>query len=70
MSKKIWIILTSLWLLGTPSYAVAMPTRSLNQPSEFHRIEQPLWLKSSITFGGLTLISLELWWFLFNKAKN
>ncbi len=69
MSNKFWVIFTSLWFLATPAYSIAMPA-SVHQKSEFQRIEQPLWLKSSITFGGLTLISLEIWWFLLNKAKN
>ncbi|MDB9375942.1 hypothetical protein [Nodularia sphaerocarpa] len=31
-------------------------------------IEQPLALKVGVTIGGLGLIGLELWWFLFSKS--
>lgn len=32
--------------------------------SDFRKIEQPLPLKLGVTFGGLTLIAAEVWWFL------
>ncbi len=35
--------------------------------AQFRNIEQPLSLKIGVTAGGLTLIGLELWWFLFSK---
>jgi plastocyanin domain-containing protein len=38
--------------------------------NQFRRIEQPLSLKIGVTIGGLALISLELWWFLFSKTKH
>lgn len=37
---------------------------------QFHRIEQPLWVKAAVTAGGFGLIGLELWWFLLNKPKS
>jgi plastocyanin domain-containing protein len=40
------------------------------QMSQFRRIEQPLWLKGAVTLGGLSLIGLELWWFLLSKPKS
>jgi plastocyanin domain-containing protein len=40
------------------------------QNSQFRRIEQPFWLKSTVTLGGLGLIGLELWWFLLSKPKS
>ncbi len=40
------------------------------QTGQFRRIEQPLWLKSAVTVGGLGLIGLELWWFLLSKSKS
>lgn len=46
-----------------------MPVESSEHISQFHRIEQPLGLKVGVTFGGLALIGLELWWFLFSKDK-
>lgn len=38
--------------------------------SQFERIHQPLWLKGTVTLGGLGLIGIELWWFLLNKPKS
>jgi plastocyanin domain-containing protein len=44
---------------------------SQTQPTkQFQRIEQPLGNKIFVTLGGLGLISLELWWFLFSKPKS
>ena len=40
------------------------------QTREFQRIEQPLSSKILVTTGGLGLIGLELWWFLFSKPKS
>ena len=45
-------------------------TYHANSTAEFRKIEQPLGLKVGVTIGGLTLIGLELWWFLFSKAKG
>jgi len=62
-------------LLGIVSQgAVAQMTHTEMSPSEqtreFQKIEQPLWMKGAITAGGLGVISLELWWFLFSKPKS
>lgn len=40
------------------------------QTGQFHRIEQPLGNKVAVTLGGLSLIGLELWWFLLSKPKS
>lgn len=40
------------------------------QTGEFQQINQPLWVKGSVTAGGLGLIGLELWWFLLSKPKS
>ncbi|WP_293155331.1 MULTISPECIES: hypothetical protein [unclassified Microcoleus] len=37
--------------------------------AKFLKIEQPLSLKIGITAGGLSLIGLELWWFLLSKNQ-
>ena len=47
-----------------------MQRSETEQSSQFRRIEQPLWLKSAVTLGGLGLIGLELWWFLLSKPKS
>lgn len=58
------------FLLGNPQNAMAkMPETEVEIPSQFTKIEQPLPLKIGITLGGIGLISLELWWFLFSKTK-
>lgn len=44
---------------------VEMPVPSSEQTEQFRRIEQPLGLKVGVTTGGIALIGLELWWFLF-----
>jgi plastocyanin domain-containing protein len=62
------------FLLGTISGALAaeMPATQ-NVPSsstQFQRVDQPLANKVAVTLGGLGLIGLELWWFLFSKPKS
>lgn len=47
-----------------------MQRSETEQNGEFRRIDQPLWLKSAVTLGGLGLIGLELWWFLLSKPKS
>jgi len=37
------------------------------QTARFQQIEQPLSHKIGVTLGGMGLISLELWWFLFGR---
>lgn len=44
--------------------------RSSSQPNQFQRVEQPLSHQVVVTLGGLGLIGLELWWFLFSKPKS
>ncbi|NJR39280.1 MAG: hypothetical protein HC781_11215 [Leptolyngbyaceae cyanobacterium CSU_1_4] len=62
-------------LLGLISGVLAAempaPHRS-SQPSftQFQRIDQPLANKVAVTLGGLGLMGLELWWFLFSKPKS
>lgn len=46
---------------------VEMATSAHN--GQFRRIEQPLVLRVGVTIGGIALIGLELWWFLFSKTK-
>jgi len=53
--------------LGSNVSAVQMPVNNLT--TQFRRIEQPLGLKTIVTLGGLGLIGLELWWFLFSQHK-
>ena len=55
----------SLSLLLSPASA-QMP----EQTKQFQRIEQPISLKIGVTLGGLALIGIELWWFVFSKTKS
>ena len=75
--QKIFGSLVGLgFLLGVSSgvavaqMPVEMPTHSSEHTTQFRRIEQPLGLKAGVTLGGLALIGLELWWFLFSKSKK
>jgi plastocyanin domain-containing protein len=47
-----------------------MQSSPTEQTGQFRRIEQPLGNKVAVTLGGLGLIGLELWWFLFSKPKS
>ncbi len=62
-------------LLSAPSTIAQMPHDTVQpdateQSGQFHRVDQPLWLKAAVTAGGFGLIGLELWWFLFSKPKS
>ncbi|MDP5337074.1 MAG: hypothetical protein NWQ28_00675 [Nodularia sp. (in: cyanobacteria)] len=64
----LWASLTALGLsIGTASAAI--PTHSSAETSQFQAVDQPLGLKVGVTIGGLALIGLELWWFLFSKSS-
>ncbi|MGB3206146.1 MAG: hypothetical protein WBB28_14245 [Crinalium sp.] len=68
--KQLWSSLISLGLfcgINTNVKAVDIPN---NKTQQFQKNEQPLALKAGVTLVGLGLISLELWWFLFSKAKG
>lgn len=64
--SQIWSIIISLSLFFGASASVAseMP---VTQADRFQKIEQPFPLKLAVTIGGLSLIGLELWWFIFSK---
>lgn len=47
-----------------------MTTESGQRANEFQRIEQPLWSRAAVTATGLSLVGLELWWFLLSKPKS
>ncbi|WP_341525419.1 hypothetical protein WKK05_22860 [Nostoc sp. UHCC 0302] len=70
--KTFWANLASLVLLaGTSGVAVAeMPSSPSDNPSQFQHIEQPLRMKVGVAIAGLTLIGLELWWFLLYKSPE
>lgn len=55
---------------GTAVAQMEMPATEGEQRIQFRQIDQPLGVKGAVTAGGLALISLELWWFLFSKPKS
>ncbi|MBW4443767.1 MAG: cupredoxin domain-containing protein [Plectolyngbya sp. WJT66-NPBG17] len=75
---KNWIIgsIASIGLMfGISNQAIAqmpheMQMNETEQSNGFRRIDQPLWLKGVLTAGGIGLIGVELWWFLFSKSKS
>jgi plastocyanin domain-containing protein len=79
MMNKVIVIgsLASLgfWLgLSSAEVLAQMPHETIphtvERPEQFQHIEQPLWVKGAVTLGGLGLIGVELWWFLFSKPKS
>jgi plastocyanin domain-containing protein len=48
----------------------AMETHSEPSNNQFRTIPQPLSTKIAVTAGGLTLIGLEIWWFLLSKPTK
>ncbi|WP_202925041.1 hypothetical protein [Myxacorys almedinensis] len=58
-----------LFLSASPA-ATQMPMNH-SQPTapQFQRIDQPIGSKIGVIAGGLALIGLELWWFLYSRKK-
>jgi len=56
--------ITLILLSVVPTHAAQANT---NQESPFQKIQQPLPVKIGVTAGGIGLIGLELWWFLFSE---
>ncbi|ELR96665.1 cupredoxin domain-containing protein [Gloeocapsa sp. PCC 73106] len=56
-------------LIGQMIHEETQPS-SIELKNQFQRVEQPLWVKSAVTVGGLGLIGLELWWFLWSKPHS
>lgn len=44
--------------------------RSPDHNSTAQTIQQPFWTKAAVTGVGISLIGLELWWFLWGKPKS
>lgn len=61
-------------MLSMTGASVAQRSSAQMQPTEptptFHRIDQPIGLKTAVTVGGIGLIGVELWWFLFSKSRR
>ncbi|MEM1292844.1 MAG: hypothetical protein AAGH67_15370 [Cyanobacteria bacterium P01_H01_bin.162] len=56
-------------LLGLATGTPAMSPHNSPPTADFQQMEQPLWLKALVTGGGLGLIGLELWWFVFSQPR-
>ena len=73
-SKKVIFsnIIGLVVLIFTASAGPAVPMSSEHSTTnpQFRPIEQPLPLKAIVTLGGLGLIGLELWWFLWSQPKT
>lgn len=73
---KFWIPLLAVATLSATGATVTaqamseMPGHQTNPSPGLQRIEQPLPVKVGVIVGGVTLIGLELWWFLFSKKKT
>jgi plastocyanin domain-containing protein len=50
--------------------AISMSSDHSTTNPQFQPVEQPLALKAIVTLGGLGLIGLELWWFLWSQPKT
>jgi plastocyanin domain-containing protein len=63
------IVLTTNSALAQNNKEIEMLVSAV-EINQFQKLEQPLSLKLTVIVVGLGLISAELWWFLFSKAKN
>ncbi|WP_017298696.1 cupredoxin domain-containing protein [Nodosilinea nodulosa] len=68
LSLALLLVLASSGPAQTPHSA--MDNAAADPPGQFQRIEQPLWTKVAVTGGGLSLVGLELWWFLLSKPRS
>ncbi|AFY81165.1 hypothetical protein [Oscillatoria acuminata] len=75
-TPKFWIPLLAVATVFTTGTTVTaqemseMPGHRPSQSQGIQKIEQPLPVKAGVIVGGVTLIGLELWWFLFSKKKT
>jgi plastocyanin domain-containing protein len=68
--QMVYILTILGLLLSTTGNSMAQMSTHPSSTTEFRRLEQPFALKVGFTAGGLALIGLELWWFLFSKPKS
>jgi plastocyanin domain-containing protein len=62
-------VVTASAVAQLPHDMTNMPAAT-QQTEQFRPIEQPFGIKAAVTVGGLGLIGLELWWFLFSKPTS
>ncbi len=64
-------LVPSIALLPGTDANAQMPTAPpAAEHTRFRRLEQPLGLKIGVVAGGVALVGLELWWFLFSKNQS
>ena len=68
--KLIWGNVAGIGLLLSVTSVVKASETHPKETAQFQHIEQPLAAKAGVTLGGLGLIGLELWWFIFTKTKS
>lgn len=68
--KTFWMILACLLLLTSSPASAEMPSSHSQHNKQLQIIEQPSGVKAAVTIGGLGLIGLELWWFIFSKSMT
>jgi plastocyanin domain-containing protein len=61
------LLVLILFTLLTPASSRAASTQ---MRQTFARFEQPLAAKIGVTVAGLSLIGLELWWFLYSRPHQ
>lgn len=67
------LAVATVWATGitvTAQELSEMPGHQTNRSPGLQKIEQPLPIKAGVIVGGISLIGLELWWFLFSKKKT
>ncbi|MBD2345142.1 hypothetical protein [Anabaena subtropica] len=70
MRKIILASLASWGLIFSLGANTALADINHESPTtQFRPMEQPLSTKAAVTFAGMTLIGLEIWWFLLSKPK-
>jgi plastocyanin domain-containing protein len=55
-------------VLGQPTSELKAPAYTI-KTNQLPKLEQPISLKLAVIAVGFGLISTELWWFMFSKAK-
>ncbi|MGL5943632.1 MAG: hypothetical protein ACRC2S_25350 [Waterburya sp.] len=55
--------------LAQKDLEMTMPISGGEHTSQFQKLQQPLALKLAVIVGGVSLIGVELWWFMGNKTK-
>ncbi|ADI65726.1 hypothetical protein [Trichormus azollae] len=66
--KKFWMMLACLVLLTSSPASAKISNSHSPHNQQLQHIEKPLGVKIALTTGGLGLMGIELWWFIFSKS--